>query len=517
MLTPDLEAALSAGVRQPDYRLYAFDPAQDDYTEIITGTYGQTPLELSPYLSGPLNWTPAQLSFTLQDPDGDFHPDTGSLRNYLRDGAVLRLLEGDARVSQGDWIWTFTGAVKGQLGWKKGPRGAVLTAQLSAYGRENTQAFKRRKITSKEYTAGTDLGIMFYDLANTFLGLSDAENLVPRILGRHFLHKSNQIVQMAPWEALAGILEVICGVPCFNGEGKLTWWSKNLARTPDRILPDYIRIYDFQVPARTQDVINKVIVVFIDANLEEVEGSLQCLGKASITTGFFTFEEKIPCYWSEDRKQRAKQTWMKVIKSVNDNLLPVGEESYAEHDEFHGEITIEISAWVPTLAGALLAEYIALSFEPDWAEVPAFGIWPTITYGKLLQAQALVSILLIMMSLGSAQYEIWGIPYDMVYLKKKSIAVQQGLEIWEEIDKEIKNDFIGSHEQADAVAVTEWIYEQSQGHPRIIVMDDDLALEKGDIFQLPDGRRIFITDLAKSIQRGQIPKLQVQGFKVLAA
>ncbi len=135
----------------------------------------------------------------------------------------------------------------------------------------------------------------------------------------------------------------------------------------------------------------------------------------------------------------------------------------------------------------------------------------------MLQAQASIAIMMIMMSLGSAQYEIWGTPYDFAYCEKRSIAVQEGLKYWEENQEEIKNDFIGSFDQADAVAVTELIFQKSMGSPRILVIDDDLTLEKGDIVQIPDGRQIFIMDMKKTIKRGQASQLEIDGFKVLAA
>ena len=48
-------------------------------------------------------------------------------------------------------------------------------------------------------------------------------------------------------------------------------------------------------------------------------------------------------------------------------------------------------------------------------------------------------------------------------------------------------------------------------------MDDDLALEMGDIVVLPDGRKFLITNLAKQIKRGEVPILTLDGFKVMTA
>ena len=515
-LTEELTAALEDMVRQPDYQIYAFDIKEDDYTAIITGNYTQEPLDLMQYVSN-INWTPTELRFVIRDEDGSFHPDTGSLAHYLKDGCIVRLKEGDSRVLSDMWPWTFTGALKGQMGWKVSARGEYLEANVTAFSRESTQSYNRRSITSKEYTTGTDLGVMVYDIATVLMGLSDAEYAVPSPVGLNFQHRVNQIAQMEPWNALIAILEAVCMVPWFDGEGRLRSWSKDMALAQVRELPDNTRVYSLTIPEKVQDNVNKVIVTFLDSNLEEVEGHYQCLGSANITTGFFTPRENLDCYWADDKKQRAKNTSLKIIKSVNDNLLPIGSESYEEIDAFHGCITIEIDIWVPTLAAAMLIEYIYLSFEPDWADVPFLGIWPTITWGKLLQAQALVGILVIMMSLGSAQYEVWGIPYDYAYPERQSVAIKDGLDYWQEVEKEIKNDFIGSWDQADKVAVIELIYVCSEAEQRTLVIDDDLSLEPGDVVQIHDGRRIFIQKMSKTIQRGEVPKLQIDGFKVLTA
>jgi hypothetical protein len=134
-----------------------------------------------------------------------------------------------------------------------------------------------------------------------------------------------------------------------------------------------------------------------------------------------------------------------------------------------------------------------------------------------MQAQAMIGILLIMMSIGSAQYEVWGTPYDYAYLEKQSVAIEEGLEYWLENEKEIKNDFIGTHDQADTIAVTELIWEKSLSRPRRIAIEDNPALEVGDIMALIDGRKILITGLNKKIRRGEVPTLVIDGSKVMTA
>jgi hypothetical protein len=547
VLSEGLEAAQAAVIRRPAYKVLAFDPSLDSMADIVSGRYSQVPLDFTPYCTG-ITWAPDKLDFTLSDPDGLFHPDSGAQRKYVADGTVIRLREGGETVEESDWVWSFTGFIRGQIGWQKSRRTGSLYSQVTAFSRENSQALKRRNITSKEYTAGTELGIMLQDILQTFLGLSDNEIRIPSILGLQLRHKTNQISQMAPWDAITKLLESVSKIPCFDGDGRLTFIDKNLNRMPDRILPGYIRIYDYQVPARNQDTINKVRVVFLDSELTKVESPYQCLGTAQVTTGFFSMHETLPVWWSEDHTQRAYNTKMVVKKSVNSGLLPVGTETYKEIDEFHGQIEVAISVWVPILATVMLAEYLAAAAIPDKTQSSSANLAPvelegvvagmectvlvtpgqiqtteepwtafTIPWGRVLQAQAMVAISLIMMSMGSAQYEIWGIPYDYAYVEQESIAIQAGLSYWDENEKEIRNDFLGSYEQSDTLAMTELTWEVSNSMPRRLVIDDDLSLERGDILQLPDGRKFMITDMSKAIRRGEVPQLTLEGFKVLKA
>ena len=536
--------------RRPAYKIYAWDPGTVTISQIASATSNLNssipmPMDITPYASE-ISWSDKQLSFTMVDPRNLFHPDTGAYRNYLGDGAILRLVEGDEMLSETDWVTSFTGQIHGQVGWKKARNTGNVTAKVSVFGRGETQAFKRRKITTREYSVGTDLGIALYDICETFMGLTQAEVRIPFTLGRQFKHKVNQLSQVSPWEGISSLLEVVCYQPYFDGEGKLTYVNKSLQRPMAKVLADYVSCVELEVPENSQDGINKVKVVFLDAALSRVDGPYQKLGDAQVTTGFFSMHERLECWWSEDHKQRADGTTMQVIKSVNSGLLPVGTESYEQKDDFHGEIEVAISVWVPILATVMALAYVAAALIPDETlpvnssslipvpvqvgptgtgatvgPVLVFQVTPTpiagftVPWGRVIQAAAMLGIMLIMMSIGSAQYEVWGTPYDYAYLEKMSIAMEDGLDYWLENEKEIKNDFVGTHDQADTIAVTELIWEKSLTRTRRIVIEDDPSLEVGDIVGIPDGRKILITGLSKKIKRGEVPSLVIDGCKVM--
>jgi len=509
--------------RRPAYKVYAWDPATVTISEIASATSSLSsaipaPLDITPYTSE-IAWTNKQLSFTMVDPRYLFHPDTGGYRNYLGDGAILRLVEGDEVLSETDWVTSFTGQIHGQVGWKKARHSGEIISKVNVYGRGETQAFKRRKITTQEYTVGTDLGVALFDICETYIGLTSAEVRIPYTLGRQFKHKTNQLSQVSPWDGISSLLEVVGYLPVFDGEGKLTYINKSFQRPPAKVITDYFGFVESEVPEYSQDGINKVIVIFLDVTLSRVDSPYQKLGSAEVTTGFFSPKEILPCWWSEDRKQRADGTEMVIKKSVNSGLLPVGTESYEQKDYFHGEIVVAISVWVPILATVMVLAYVAAALIPDGVIVGGFiaSAGFTISIGRIVQAAAMISILIIMMSIGSAQYEIWGTPFDYAYLEKKSIAIEDGLAYWLEYEKEITNDFIGTHDQADTIAQTELIWEKSQTRPRRIIIEDDPSLELGDIIVIPDGRKILITELSKKIKRGEVSSLTVDGCKVMTA
>ena len=119
-----LKAAFDSPMRRPALKVYAWDPSTITISQLVSATSNHTdelpdPLDLTPYISD-ITWSNTQLAFTLTDPADWFHPDTGQYRGYLKDAAIIRLVEGDEAVTNEEfWINTFTGQIHGQVGWKK--------------------------------------------------------------------------------------------------------------------------------------------------------------------------------------------------------------------------------------------------------------------------------------------------------------------------------------------------------------------------------------------------------------
>jgi hypothetical protein len=520
-LPNNFETLLQGAKRNPAYRVLAFDPALDSMSDVVTGSYLQTPLDLTPYCSK-ISWSPDRFGFTLEDRDAQFHPDFGAKRNYLVNGAILRLQEGDVALETTEWINSFTGQVQGQIGWRKSRRSQALEATVLVYSRENTQSWKRRSITTKQYTAGTEIGVMLHDLCIGLMGMSPGEIRIPSTLGVQLKHHLNQLVQVSPWGGITAILETVGSVPFFDGDGRLACYSKSLTTTETRLFSDWKKVVDYIIPEFSQEAINQIRVIFLDSNLEEVPGSDQLLGTAQATAGFFIPKIELDCWWSEDHKQRARNTRMVIKQSVITKvgrMASVGNfgmewatEEYEIIDDFHGRVVITVPWYTPALFAAALLQYLAAAAMGDM--VVSFGAGWTVPVGRIMEALALIQILGMMMCIGTGQYEIWGIPYDYAYIEKQSIAAECNLEYWQLNERIIKNDFLGTQEQADAIALLELIWEHSRCFPRKLVIKDDPKLELGDLIRLPDGIKFFITGMSKSLGRGDVPLLTLDGFKV---
>ena len=92
--------------RRPAYKIYAWDPGTVTISQVASATSNLNssipmPMDLTPYASE-ISWSDKQLSFTMVDPKIS-STRTPAHRNYLRDGAIIRLVEGDETLSEADW------------------------------------------------------------------------------------------------------------------------------------------------------------------------------------------------------------------------------------------------------------------------------------------------------------------------------------------------------------------------------------------------------------------------------
>jgi hypothetical protein len=455
----------------------------------------------------------------MQDsPSLVFHPDGGALRTALSQGRIIRLLEGFEGLAESEWIWTFTGTIEGAYSWIY-QRGEHVQIQFAVFNRANNQAWKRRNVTSNSFTIGSDWGTMFSDIVKNVMLLEDAEVVVPEPWGVLFDKNSNQVVNYPPWDAMEQLAFGINAVPFFNGKGELDLYYITQNRITHSLEDDkYLRRYEAK--GSSAEIINKVILTYMSNTLSRVDGPDQVLGSAIITAGFFKREFDVDVYYSDERKTRSDNPRFIVQASVNSGLISFAEETMTKIDEFHSRINVEVSVFAPLLAGALLIAWVAASYLPNFGFAVGFGgseVTVPINTGTYVQALLLMAILLIMMSIGTGQYEVWGTPYEMVYLEQQAIALKAGTEFWQEREKEIRNDFISTLEQAQPLIINQLHHEVMKENPRSLVLRYDPRLEPGDVLEVSSGVKIWIESIQRIIGRadGNTNTMTASGYRTV--
>lgn len=449
------------------------------------------------------------LSITILDPTGVFDPD--QLRTdltvdarFFRKRNVVRLYEGDARIPPSEWPATFTGRIAAQPGYSRSAatgRSKMTIRCLSRHA--DFMGFTR---TSAPFAQGTTYLNMAVSVAENEMGLDSSEIDFASFGSKTLAHRTVQLVEEDPLSMLARIMFIDGLLPTFDGYGKLTQQRAILPSGSDRYYPDP-RVYQSIDRASPEDRgIDSVRVVGLDSDLTPVRQPLQLIAETNVTTGFFTSDELIPIYFSEDQTVMAENVLFSVVKSVNGGLSFLGGgEAFAliptPGVDAEGSIGIYVSidtGFAPWLAVFLTATYIALAFVPD--EVALVFTIPT---GRIAQAIALSSALLIMTKIGRGQYEVYGEPFEYVYAQIRRTARSSDVGEFTANEIEIENHLVDDEALAQQLARDALFFELAKGHPRDITMLHDVALEPLDAFSDLVTDRRFV---AMSIRRRLIPE-----------
>lgn len=345
------------------------------------------------------------------------------------------------------------------------------------------------------------------------LGLPEAGMDFKNVVG-YTARSSTQLAEMSAWQMLTLIMQTSMQEPYFDRYGVLRTISRDTSRPADIVIDNDGLLNVSWSKSRAS--ITEYMVKWLDPNTTEVSQEGRKLGGATITAGFFQLKQDQDVYFSDDRTQRAKKTYMVVKQSANSGLLKVCDEKYKQKDYLHGKITLITSAWVPALATASIAAMIFAAKIPD--KVIVFGVGAsagiTIPVGRIIHAAAEAVIMLTMMSVGTGMYEIWGTPFDYVHARNRTSAYNQNAESWEENITSVDNDFITDEQTAHSVAVVELVYAyRASSYSYNIDIVDDPRIDKGDILQLNDGSRVYITDFSRDLTPGSPAILKVTGFR----
>lgn len=376
---------------------------------------------------------------------------------------------------------------------------------VKAYSRDNTPAWKDVKRVTAVYATGTPLNAIATDVA-VALGLTGIEIDLP-LVNVYTVHSNVQLANMAANDMLVALLQSPGYDPFVSAIGVLKAINRSLARPSDVVLPEE-RVLEIK-GSKQKTATTCVRIQWLDPNLQKVSQQDQPLGNATITAGFFQLKQRQEVWWSNDRTQRAENTYLVIKQSANSGLLNVCSEGYTQTTPEGGVIELDTAFWAPALATAGLGAIVASSFIGD--TVVFAGL--TIPVGKVIEAAAEVAVLLVMMSIGTGVYEIRGAPFDYVHARNTTEADAANVPVWALKNDDIENDFVMNETQAQAFAARELIYRARAAATYTVNVVDDPRIEPGDLVELYDGSRLYVLDYKRNLSSGAGNVLELTGFR----
>ncbi len=469
-------------------------PKTTDFVDVINRVAAGG-FDLTPFMTtGSHSANDATITMTW-DSTGTFLP------NQPQPGDILEIVENTIQ------LWVGVVEEINNFNEERGNR----VVNILARSRDGVGPWRKRRYVSPRFQQGGTLAGAAQEVCKG-QGLVANEYDIP-LVGYTIPHTNVQFAEITPWQALRLIGQAIGYEPFTNARGQISMYNRDVSRIPDITLTneDVVRI----AGGKGKPSISAYQLKWLDRNLTKITQQDQVLGAEAITAGFFRLEQKRDVYWSDDRRARSQNTYMKVIQSINDSLLPIGDEEYEEIDRFHGTITITTDAWVPTLATISLAAMLALDYVPDGVIVGGFGasVGETIPFGRVYRGLAEAALLLIMMSLGVGSYEVWGQPFDFVHASNKTEAFDDAAPLWMEDVVSEDNDLIFDETHAQEVAIRELLHRIAETNRWDTVITDDPRIEPGDILELPDTSRLYVQEYTRNLTRGSDSTLSVSGFR----
>lgn len=389
---------------------------------------------------------------------------------------------------------------------ERGTRALTLTVR----SRDGSPLWREVKRVTDIYPTATPLALIAREIAES-LGLTDAEMLLPASSG-YTVHSNTQLAELSAWEMLETLYLPGGYAPFVDARGRLKTMSRDTARPSDIVLTDD-RLLSVN-GSRTRSPVSRVRIKWLDPNLTYVAQQDQVLGNATITAGFFVDRVKQEITFSDDGTQRASDTTLVIRQSANAGLVPVCEEEWEQQTQTSGTITLTNTYFAAALATAALVELYEAGKIPDAVQVGVTGTGFTISVGRLVHVGIEVQLMLAMMSIGTGVYEIHGTPYDYVHARNITEAYDCDAPEWVDNVTEIENDFVMSEDAAQAFAVRELLYLARSASNYGVTIVDDPRIEPGDIIELNDGSRLYVTDYSRDLTRGAAAVLDVQGFRI---
>lgn len=571
--------------QKPAYQVLLFSRWLDTDSDIVRGTYVQTPIDLTKWVErGSLNLDMDTDASSLQ-----LTINVEGLTLGIFYNCVIQLREGDAFVNPAQWLTTFTGWRVGQPGATeslrpgknspdngRGARGNARTVNITFVSRE--RQFTDFEITSDGVwlpnilqnpqlnhavrNSYDDVGLIAKEVCTDpdwGMGLQPDEVLVGPLPYR--IEKQLQFVQIAAWEALQQLLEVLHMVPGVNGEGKVVVRDRSIKKLHVRSYSG-IRLAGIAQPDSNYSQVNAVIVKGLAKDLTEVIKANQKLTSISGTFGFFDPHMEFKDTWGAD-KENSYRVKIGTVVDGNGNsvqspkirhfhtdgfITSVDDPEITEATEYGYKVEIENDTLlIIGLLAAVFAGYVgaqvAVTLLTPTSTTPGTQ---TVVHPGAVVAQIAGSLLLlggiyVLQQISNFQFDIYGVPFETVYEEIRvdailaqfsQIAGSNPSREWERKDVEIKNYIFstiadslvaaaGTEPAVTNIGIRRYAREElairlAEQVMRNVEMVRDLLLEPADIIKDENtGFRYFVKSISREIQRGESPTTQtIEAFRV---
>jgi len=509
--------------RWPAWQILVWNPNKTTINEVAAGTVRQAPFDLTPYVAefeheeniGFENGNdPSVTRVTFRfkrSPAGG----KDMRRGLVEDGVIVRVLVGDRRVRKEDWVPLFTGTFRGRPGDDRGtPARLTEGLEATAYGRE--ERYLNLDVTTEVFGKNTDVGQIALAIATGVMELGQDEVRFGA-QGFRSQHVSNQIVSTNCLDALWQLFFTVGKKPKFDAQGRLVAVDVNLDKPAARIFSRGDVTVEQSIAAPNDlEVNNEVELHGLSATLTKAVQAMQFLFSVDVVTGFFDSSYDRVFFYSDDRSQRAQNTFLHEKHKIS-----WSDATWTEIDEFSGALSID-THYLATAREIIFGVYLALELAVaflDFLAQQSNGVLGDFlaTLRQVLKVAALVALAALLWAMnfiGRGTYEVWGEPFEFVYQELVSKAKLPSLRPEEIRSLVYRNDLLSSMDDLDAISREHLRRELVKNQLFTITLMDDPLLEVDDVIELSSGERFYVNAVRRVVRFGEKSTVDLLCWKI---
>jgi len=405
--------------------------------------------------------------------------------------------------------------------------------QLTARTRDSLDIFREAKRVTPLFPMMTDIGYIVQRIALN-VGLDDDEILIP-MTSITTSHTNTQLADMSAWEMLEAVLLPAGRTPFVDALGRLRAAPRTLMGVhPDLTLPpEAVKRVQAQ---RQRAPTSRVRVRWLDPVLQKNRQQGRRLKSFDVTFGWYLPYWKKMVFFSDDETQRAEDTKLVKVLSVNQfmgkSVPGLVKEEYKQIAPNKGQLVLHNEIVFAMAVGLITAQALA-SKVPDGVVTPHHhlvegsdpvtgfgqtgaaifdGPQQTKPVGRTAEWGAALAWIYFTMFIGNGQYEIWGKPYEWMHARNTTEAFDISVPRWIDNPEDIDTDFVMDEAHAQAIAVRELVFRSWSANKWTVDILDDPRIEFGDIVEFPDGSKVYVEDYSRQLGRGEEAIMSLSGF-----